>query len=53
MKGIKNGIKRNMGRYFKTNKEYFNFINKYKDKIQIDEVKILKSRIKVIYNIIN
>lgn len=41
-----------MVRYFKTNKEYFNFIDKYKDKYYIEEVKILKTRIKVIYNII-
>ena len=42
-----------MNKYFKTNKDYFKFITKYKDKYNIEEVKILKSKIKVIYNIIN
>jgi hypothetical protein len=46
-----------MTRYFRNNQEYFSFINKYKDKYKdrfnIDLVKILKSKIKVIYNITN
>lgn len=42
-----------MIRYFKNNKEYFNFINKYRDRIEVDTVKILKSRVKVVYNITN
>jgi hypothetical protein len=46
-----------MTRYFKNNQEYFNFINKYKDKysdrLNIEFVKILKNKIKVIYNITN
>ena len=41
-----------MIKYFKTNKDYFNFINKYNGRFYIEEVKLLKSRIKIIYNII-
>ena len=41
-----------MKRYFKTNKEYFRFINKYKDIFDIEEVKISRNNIKVVYNII-
>lgn len=50
MKEIEGVIEKEMVRYFKNNMEYFNFINKYKDKFNIEEVKILKTRIKVIYN---
>lgn len=46
-----------MVRYFKTNKQYFKFIHKNKDKIEIENVKILKNsltifKICVIYNLL-
>lgn len=40
-----------MTRYFRNKEEYFRFINKYRDRIDIDIVKILKTKVKVVYNI--
>lgn len=39
-----------MTKYFSTNKDYFEFINSKKDKINIEKVKILKTRVKLMYN---
>ena len=40
-------------KYFKTNKDYFNFINLYKSQIEIYEVTFTKTRlIKLSYDII-
>lgn len=36
-------------RYFKNNQSYFNFINKYKDKIKLVEIKTSKKGVSVKY----
>ena len=36
-------------RYFKDNKSYFKFIHKYKEKINIIKVNVMKDKVKVIY----
>lgn len=38
-----------MVKYFKSNEDFFEFINKSKDKVNVIKVEILKTRIKVSY----